>query len=199
MARIVVGISGASGIALAHLAVDVLTDLGHDIELIMTRDAHLTALEEMGKEYATGAKFVQSFSNEKRARITLHGIQDFAATVASGSYQVYGMLIIPCSMATLAAVACGLSDNLLRRTADVTLKERRPLVIVPRESPLSEIHLENMLKLSRLGAVIVPPVPAWYTQPKSLRDVENFIVGKALDALKIENDIYPRWTGSTMQ
>ena len=99
-------------------------------------------------------------------------------------------------MATLAAIACGLSDNLLRRAADVTLKEKRPLVIVPRESPFSEIHLENMLKLAKCGAAIVPPIPAWYTEPKSIADMENFIVGKALDALKIEHDVYPRWTGS---
>ncbi|MDB6081302.1 MAG: aromatic acid decarboxylase [Chlamydiia bacterium] len=196
MARIVVGVSGASGVILAHRVIDVLTDLDHHVELVMTRDAHFTALEEMGEDFATGVKFVKSFSEEKQTRIRLHGIQDFTAPIASGSYQVYGMLIIPCSMATLAAVATGLSDNLLRRAADVTLKERRPLVIVPREAPFSEIHLENMLKISRYGATIVPPIPAWYTQPKTLQDVENFIVGKALDAMKIESDIYPRWTGS---
>lgn len=195
MARIIVGISGASGIVLAHRAVDVLTALGHDVELIMTRDACCTAVAELGSDFGTPERFVEKLSKEQQGRITLHKIQDFTSTIASGTYPVDGMLIIPCSMSTLAAVRVGLSDNLLRRAADVTLKERRRLVIVPRETPLSEIHLENMLMLTRMGAVIVPPLPAWYLKPQGLRDVEDFIVGRALGAFQIDANLYPKWSG----
>lgn len=196
MARIVVGISGATGIILGVRTVRALTQLGHFVELVMTKDAHLTALEELGREYASGELLVKQLTQDKQNLVRLHHIQDFASPIASGSFLTDGMIVIPCSMATVAAIGVGLSDNLLRRAADVIIKERRPLVLVPREAPFSEIHLENMLKLSRLGVTIVPPVPAWYTQPKTLEDVENFIVGKALDALKISHELYPRWNGS---
>ncbi len=193
MARIIVGVSGASGIVLAHRAVGALTALNHQVELVMTRDACCTAAEEMGLQYSTVEKFVGFFTPEQQRLINIYKVHDFCAPIASGSFPVYGMLIIPCSMATLAATAMGLSDNLLRRAADVTLKERRPLVIVPREAPLSEIHLENMLRITRMGGIIVPPVPGWYNHPKDLADVENFIVGRALDALKIDAQLYRRW------
>jgi 4-hydroxy-3-polyprenylbenzoate decarboxylase len=193
MHRVVVGVSGASGIVLAFKMVKALTYLGHYVDLVFTRDAFYTAVEEMGADYCTIDKFLSHYTQEERSLISTHKINDFTAPIASGSFQCYGMIIIPCSMATVAAVATGLSDNLLRRAADVTLKERRHLVIVPREAPFSEIHLENMLKISRMGGVIVPPCPAWYMHPKSLDDVENFIVGRSLDALKIDNKLYKRW------
>ena len=176
MAEIVVGISGASGIVLGHRTIQVLTALGHRVHLILSRAALFTAQEEMGSDFATPERFVSALLPEQRDRLTLHG-----------------MAIIPCSMGTLAAVAMGLSDNLLRRAADVTLKERRRLVIVPRETPLSEIHLDNMLRLTRMGGIIVPPMPAWYTKPRSLRDVEDFVVGRVLDLLGIDAKLYPRW------
>lgn len=196
MARIVIGISGASGIVLAYHTIDVLTRLGHYVEVVMTRDAHVTALEEMGESFSTPAKMVKNLAEEQQQLVAVHAMHDFCAPIASGSYLIDAMVIIPCSMATLAAVAVGLADNLLRRAADVTLKERRPLVIVPRESPLHEIHLENMLRLSRCGAIIVPPIPAWYMKPSTIEDLELFIIGKVLDVLKIETAIYPRWMGS---
>lgn len=193
MATLVVGVTGASGITLAYQAIDVITHLGHHVHLVMTRDGAWTAREELGAAFSTVEKFVSHFSSEQRARITTHKIQDSAASIASGSFPVDGMLIIPCSMATLAAVAAGLGDNLLRRAADVTLKERRRLVIVPRETPLSEIHLRNMLSLTRMGAVMVPPVPAWYHRPASLREVEQAIVGRVLDLFHIDTGQCPRW------
>lgn len=193
MARYIIGISGASGITLAHKTVGVLTSLGHQIHIVMTKDAFLTAIEEMGHEYSTPEKFLSFYNSDQLQRIRMHKINDFSSEIASGSYPIDGMLIIPCSMATLAGVAMGLSDNLLRRAADVTLKERRRLIIVPRESPFSAIHLENMLKITQVGGVIVPPIPAWYTKPKTLEDVENFIVGRALDALGVDANLYPRW------
>ena len=195
MARIVIGVTGASGIILAHRTIIALVDLGHFVEFVMTKDACLTAKEEMGEDFSSPAKFVSTFSNEQKKLIRMHHIQDFGSPIASGSFQFDAMAVIPCSMTSLAAIACGLSDNLLRRAADVTLKERRRLVLLPREMPFNDIHLENMLKLSRMGSVIIAPQPAWYAKQKTLDDIENFIVGKTLDALNIKADIYPRWNG----
>jgi len=190
MENVVIGISGASGIILGYRTVDVLTHLGYNVELVITDDAHVTAAIEMEDSLT---KSLEAFEDPQRARIRYHDIRDFTASIASGSYHTAGMIIIPCSMATLAAIAQGLSDNLLRRAADVTIKERRPLVVVPRETPLSAVHLENMLRIARLGGTIVPPVPGWYAKPKSLSDIEDFIVGRALDAIGIHTDIYSRW------
>ena len=193
MGRFVVGISGASGVILARRLIVELAAGGHTIELVMSQSAQYTAAIELGKEWATAAKCVQQLPASIREQITIHPIQDVGSAIASGSYPVDAMIVIPCSMTTLAAIAVGLGDNVLRRAADVTLKEKRPLVLVPRESPLSELHLENLLKLSRLGATIVPPVPAWYIAPQTLEDVENFIVGKVLDVLRIDHQLYKRW------
>ncbi|MFN0064716.1 MAG: UbiX family flavin prenyltransferase [Chlamydiales bacterium] len=187
--RIIVGVSGASGTILAYKTIIALAERGFAIDLVISSSALYTAKVEMGDQFATARRFVEQLPVE----VQLHGINDVGSGIASGSYPAQAMVITPCSMATIAAVAHGLGDNCLRRAADVTLKERRPLIIVPRETPLSAIHLENMLALTKVGATIVPPVPAWYTHPTSLSDVEDFIVGKTLDALKIAHDIYPRW------
>lgn len=195
MVRIVVGISGASGIILAHKTIQALTTMGHIVECIMTKDAVFTALEEMGEAFCSPLKFIQSLSPEQQKLIRNHHISDFGSPLASGTFHFDAMAVIPCSMASIAAAAIGLSDNLLRRVIDVTIKEKRRLVLVPREAPLSEIHLENMLRLARAGAVILPPQPAWYTKPKTLDDVEQHIVGRILDALQIPSNNYPRWNG----
>lgn len=192
MARYVVGISGASGMRLAHRAVFHLTRLGNYVELVMSRDAPLTLLQELGEAYASPQKFVGTYSDDAQKFICLHQIQDFNAPIASGSFKHDGCLIIPCSMASLAAIATGLADNLLRRAADVTLKERRRLVLVPREAPLHEIHLENMLRLSRMGAVIIPPQPAWYMKPQTLEEMEEFMVSRILDQLGVDIGV-ARW------
>ena len=118
---------------------------------------------------------------------------DLFCCAASGSSAPDAMVICPCSMGTLARIACGISGNLIERSADVMLKERRPLLLVPRETPLSDIHLENMLKLSRTGALIIPAMPAFYSRPESVLDLVDFVVGKVLDQLGIENDLYKRW------
>lgn len=193
LGRYVVGVSGATGVILAVKTLEALAERGHEIELVLTPNALYTATFELGKDYATTKKFLGHLSKKTQESIQLHAIQDVGCAIASGSYPVDAMVIIPCSLATVAAISVGLGDNVLRRAADVTLKEDRPLIIVPREAPLSELHLENLLKLKRLGATILPPTPAWYTQPKTLEDVENFIVGKVLDALKIEHQLYKRW------
>ncbi len=196
MARIVVGISGASGIILAHRLIDALLRLGHFVELVMSRDAALTAMEEMGQSYASPQRFAASFPQEFQERLRWHQISDFCSPIASGSFRVDACVIIPCSMTSLAAITVGLADNLLRRAADVALKEKRKLILVPREAPLHAIHLENMLKLAQLGAVIMPPVPAWYMKPTSLADVEDFLTGRLLDQLGIDAPFIQRWKGS---
>lgn len=195
MERVVVGISGASGIVLGFRAVHTLLSAGYGVDLVMTRDASLTAACELESPYRTIDGFLADLPDGLIDGLRQYKNNDFTAPVASGSYRTLGMIIVPCSMATVGAVASGLSDNLLRRAADVTLKERRRLVLVPREAPLSEIHLENMLRISRVGGVIVPPVPGWYTGHKTLGEVEDFIVGRALDSLGIFTDVYPRWEG----
>lgn len=186
MARFVVGVTGASGTRLAHLVIDHLTRLDHNVELVISRDAPMTILQEMGEAYSSPQKFLQTFSHQQQERIALHQINDFEAPIASGSYKHDGCLIVPCSMATLGAIAHGIADNLIRRAADVTLKERRKLVLVPRETPLHEIHLENMLRLCRMGACIFPPEPAWYMRPKTLEEMEEFMVSRILDQLGID-------------
>lgn len=195
MARIVVGISGASGTVLAHRLIYALISLGHYVEMVMSRDASLTIHEEMGEAFASPKKFISSFPVELQPLIRSHHITDFGSPIASGSYRYDACVIVPCSMATLSAISTGFADNLLRRVADVALKEKRRLVVVPREGPLHEIHLENMLKLARMGVVIFPPMPAWYMRPQSLEEMELFLVSRLLDQLGIEANIAPRWEG----
>lgn len=125
--------------------------------------------------------------------ITLVHPDDLFCAAASGSSAPDAMVVCPCSMGTLARVACGISGNLIERSADVMLKERRPLLLVPRETPLSDIHLENMLKLSRAGARIIPAMPGFYGRPETVLDLVDFVVGKVLDQLGVENDLYTRW------
>lgn len=193
MARYVVGVSGASGCVLARRAVAYLAGQGHEVDLILSKAACLTAAIELGESYGSPSGFIAGLPGEEKIRT--HRNTDFGAAIASGSQRVDGTLIIPASMATVAAVAMGLSDNLIRRAAEVALKERRKLVIVPREAPLTEANLENMARIVRMGGVVFPPVPAWYLQPKTLEDVENFVVGRCLDLLGVDNDLYQKWQG----
>jgi polyprenyl P-hydroxybenzoate/phenylacrylic acid decarboxylase-like protein len=129
---------------------------------------------------------------------TLHGNRDLGATIASGSHACSGMVIVPCSMKTLAGVAHGLSRTLVERAADVMLKERRPLIIVPRETPMSLPQLKNMVLSAEAGAVILPAMPAFYQLPKTLDDIADFMAGKIVSALGFDHDLYPPWTGSVV-
>jgi 4-hydroxy-3-polyprenylbenzoate decarboxylase len=171
--KLVVAITGASGIELGKKFIAYLPD-GVDVHLIASDNA-LT---------------VESFENRQ---ITLHNADNIAASISSGSFRVDATAVIPCSMNTLAKIACGISDNLTTRVAAVALKEQRKLLLAPRELPFSAIALENMLKLSRLGVIIAPPVMGYYAQTDSLEDMERFLIGKWYDALGIDNDLYRRW------
>ena len=191
MAHVVLGVSGASGMVLAKRTLYWLTTLGHTVDLVFSRPALLTAAEELGKEYGRPGRWLDDLVDAELVQLYSSG--DFTAPFASGSNKRDGMVIVPCSMGTVAAIRAGLADNLLRRAADVMVKEKRPLILVPRETPLSEIHLENMLGLAKMGVRIVPPMPAWYLQPRSLEEVEDAIVGRVFDALGLPADFCMRW------
>jgi 4-hydroxy-3-polyprenylbenzoate decarboxylase len=191
MERIVIGISGASGMILAIKTVEAVIKAGYAVDLIVSKAALLTIYHEFSMKFS-----LENFAPEIREYITLHPINDFSASIASGSFKTLGMIIVPCSMATLAGVALGISDNLLKRAADVTLKERRKLLLVPRETPLSAIHLQHMLRLTEMGAIMLPPMPAWYTKPQTVEEIEDFIVGRILDLFLIPHTLYRAWEGN---
>ena len=174
MKKVVIASSGASG---ADFAQKIIQRLPSSIEVhfIKTSNSDIVA--------------------DKEHNIVLHDNADIAASIASGSFKVDTMMITPCSMNTLAKIACGIADNLVTRAASVMIKERRTLLLAPREMPFSAIALENMLKLSRLGVIIAPPVMAYYSKQESLEEMENFIIGKWFDLLEIENNLFARWEG----
>jgi len=182
--RLVVGISGSSGIIYGIRLLEVLSE-SKDIEvyLIITRAAELILREESSKSKENLIELAEHF----------YELDDMDAPIASGSFPIDGMIVVPCSMKTLAGISSGYSENLLLRVADVTIKENRPLIIVPRETPLSPIHLENMLKLSRIGVTILPAIPAFYHNPSTVGDIVDYVIGKILDALNIEHSLFKRW------
>lgn len=183
----IVAVTGASGIIYGVRLVDVLTEMGVPIELVISDTARIVMKEELGNEWHPPASSL----------VKVCDFHDFTAPIASGSYPTEGMVVIPCSMGTLGAIASGLSQNLIHRAADCTIKEGRKLILVPRETPLSAIHLENMLKLSRLGVRIVPAMPAFYSGQQSIRELIDFMVGKTLDQMGLPHALYPRWVGKT--
>lgn len=186
--RLVIGMSGASG---APLTIEVLRQLQKyreemELHLICTKGAELTLVQETDFTAEELYPFVD----------VIHSNSDIGAGPASGSFRTMGMLIVPCSMKTVAGIACGYSDNLLLRAADVTLKERRKLVLAVRECPLSAIHLRNFLELSQMGAVILPPVLSYYNHPETVEDMTRHIAGKILDQFGLECEGYRRWNKS---
>lgn len=184
--RIVLGISGATGAVYALRLLEVLNDLSVETHLVVSASGWLTIAQETGLKRRT----VQAMAS------FCHDINDVGGSIASGSFRHDGMVIAPCSMRTLAAVAQSLSDNLLTRAADVTLKERRILVMMARETPLTLAHLRNMTLATEMGARIMPPVPAFYTHPKTVQDIIDHTVWRVLDQFGLAHeDAYERWNG----
>ena len=187
--RLIVGISGASGAIYGIRALQLLRKLGVETHLVIT-DA---ALETIRLE----TDFKKA--DVVRLATAIHRVDDISSEIASGSFQADGMLVIPCSMKTLAGIASGYSDNLLLRAADVTIKERRRLVLVVRETPLSLIHIENMATVTRAGAVVLPAMPAFYQRPKTVAALVDQVVGRALDLLGVEHQLSRRWGGPDLK
>ena len=191
--RYIVGITGASGSVYGIRLTEVLLSLGYTVHLVISNAGWRVLKEEMDWEASSREEMLEQYFGTWSSQLFYHSFSDIGATIASGSFRVKAMIIVPCSMGTLANIAGGMSANLMTRAADVVLKEERKLVIVPRETPLQAIHLENMLKLARMGVSIVPAMPAFYYRPKTLDDTVDFMVGKVLDILDIEHQLFERW------
>ena len=185
--RVIVGITGATGAIYGVRLLERLREAGVETHLVISRWGARTLIHET------------PYSREQVEALAdvTYAPGDMGAAISSGSFRTDGMIIAPCSAKTLAAIAHGFGDNLIHRAADVILKERRRLVLAIREAPLSEIHLENMLKLSRMGVGICPPMPAFYTRPQTIDDIVNYTVARLLDQLDIHLEIHNRWIGMT--
>jgi 4-hydroxy-3-polyprenylbenzoate decarboxylase len=183
MRRLVVGITGASGVVFGVRALELLRDAGIETHLVLTRSAALT----IGYELEVKVEEVKALA------AVVHPLTDVGASIASGSFPTDGMLVAPCSMHTLAAIATGNCDNLLTRAADVTLKERRRLVLMAREAPLHLGHLRNMVAVTEMGAIVSPPVPGLYAKPRTVAELVDHTVGRALDLFGIEAPGVTRW------
>lgn len=189
MKTFIVGITGASGSIYSVRLLEVLLKKGHRVHLIMTSNGR----EVLAYELEESSEVILDRLMTLEGKLTIHANEDMFSQVASGSYKTDGMIVVPCSMGTLGKISAGITDTLLVRAADVMLKERRPLILVTRESPLNSIHLENMLKLNKAGADICPPVPAFYDKPKTIDDIVNFSVGRLLSRLGVESELYTPW------
>lgn len=181
--EIVVGISGASGVQYGIRLLEVLADMKIRTHLVIS----ISAKQIIRIETDHSPLEVEELASD------VYGEKDFTASIASGSHIFDGMIIAPCSMKTLGSIAGGISDNLMTRAADVCLKEGRKLILMTRETPLSRIHLENMLRAQQAGAIILPASPGFYSKPQTIDDLVNIMVGRALDQIGIENEIYKRW------
>lgn len=191
------GVSGASGTPYARAVLSGLLDAGQPVDLVVSRAARLTLLDETGLSFrdAHWREDLAGWLGRPADDVGYWAPGDLGAGPASGSYPTQGMLVVPASTAALAGIAIGLSKDLLQRAADVTLKERRPLVVVPREAPYTRATLQHMLTLHDAGAVVLPASPAFYTAPKSVDQLVDFVAAKVLDAIGVEHDLIARWTG----
>ena len=195
--RLVVAVTGASGAIYALRLLRTCLGLGASIELLVTDYGKRLLIEESDLNIKTTSVEDWISRNygefQQRGSITLHNVNDLGSSIASGSQHWEAMIVIPCSMKTLAGIANGTASNLVERAADVTLKEHRPLVLVPRETPLNLIQIENMARAARAGAMIVPAMPAFYLKPTSLEDLADFVVGRVLSVLGIEHELFQPW------
>ena len=183
MKRLIVGIAGASGSVYAVRLIDVLREQGIEVHAVITGSGQRVLAYECGVTMEELSRRVD----------VLYPNDDVGAAIASGSFRMDAMVILPCSMKTAGAIAHGVTDDLLTRAADVTLKEGRRLLLVPRETPMHEIHLENLLRLARAGTIIMPAAPGFYHRPETLDDLVDMMVGKILDRLGIEAELFTRW------
>jgi len=181
--NLIIGITGSTGVVYGIRMLEVLKSLKIDTHLIMSEWAQKCISMETSYTVNHVKSLATNVSDEK----------NMASSVSSGTHKIDGMIIAPCSMKTLSAIANGYDDTLVARAAGVTIKESRKLILMVRETPLSAIHLENMLKLSKIGVVILPPVTEFYTKPKTIEDIVNHGVGKCLDQFNLEHNLYPRW------
>lgn len=195
--RITLAITGASGAQYGLRLLQCLVASGAQVFCLVSRAAKVVintetslVLPESDQEFQA---YLENFSSAKEGQLTVLSHEDWMSPVASGSGAPSKMVICPCSSGTLSAIACGASNNLIERAADVVLKERRQLILVHRESPLSEIHLENMLKLTRVGAVILPASPGFYNKPKTVEDMVDFMVARIMQQLNMNQELMPRW------
>jgi len=195
--HIILAFTGASGAAYGLRLLECLLTAGYKIDLIFSKAAHMVfAMETDLKLPARPAELASFFVDKYQAssdQLRVFGREDWMAPAASGSHTAKSMVVCPCTMGTLAAIAQGMSDNLIERAADVMIKEGRQLVMVPRETPFSAIHLENMLKLSKLGVSILAANPGFYYKPSSIEDLVDFVVARILDQLQVEHELMPRW------
>jgi 4-hydroxy-3-polyprenylbenzoate decarboxylase len=190
---LVLAMTGASGAPYAVRLLQTLCGLGRTVHLTLSPSAAQVIRQETGLAVAMSRFDPLVFGNLSPGKVVYHHHEDFSAGIASGSFPTAGMIIIPCSMSTLGAIANGVTTNLITRAADVHLKERRKLILVPRETPLNLIHLENMLQVTRAGAIVLPAMPGWYHRPRQLDDLIQFIVSRICDQLGIANDLIQRW------
>ncbi len=196
MKKIIVGITGASGAILGERFVKHLLTAGCEVDVILSAHAVEVFGEErdlaLGKTHAEiKTAFLKHYGNPKNLNVA--PAEDMADRVSSGSSKIDAMVIVPCSLSTVASIAHGITMNLIHRAASVSIKEKRPLILVPRESPLSPIHLKNLLYLSEIGAHIVPATTAFYHKPKTVEEMVDFTLGRVLDLLKIEHSLFKRW------
>lgn len=192
-AGLVVGITGASGAIYAVRLIQTLCALGRTVHLTMSPSAVTVLRQELSVSVDLDRMDLTVLGESAPGKLIYHHHADFSAGIASGSFPTAGMVVVPCSMSTLGAIAHGVTQNLITRAADVHLKERRKLVLVPRETPLSLIHLENMLQVTRAGAIVLPAMPGWYHRPRDLDDLVWFVVSRICDQLGVPNDLIRRW------
>ncbi|MDE2723728.1 MAG: UbiX family flavin prenyltransferase [Gemmatimonadota bacterium] len=197
MKRITVAITGASGAIYALRTLRALLMREVAVDVVISEFGWMLLRDEAGFEgkQRDFGRFIRELYGVSVDNMALHPLKNLAATLASGSAQSDGMVVVPCSMKTLASIAHGLSRNLIERAADVALKERRTLIVVPRETPMNLIQLRNMVAVAEAGAVVVPAMPAFYQKPETFDDLADFVVGRILSLLGIEHDLYPAWEG----
>ncbi|MCM8596344.1 flavin prenyltransferase UbiX [Accumulibacter sp.] len=190
-------LTGASGMPYGLRLLECLLDAGCRVELLYSQVAQVVARQEMDLDLPSRASDARRLLGERLGNrpgvLAVHGREEWFAPLASGSSPPDAMVVCPCSMGTLAAIAQGLSRTLIERAADVVLKEGRRLILVPRETPLSAIHLENMLRLTRVGALILPPCPGFYHRPQRVEELVDFVVARILDQLRLPHSLVPRW------